>query len=132
MKHTLGLLHGCVEEVRLDVIERLALLNEVALLEQDGFEVAGDARPHLDPLDGLDAPDEVLCLRYRLLLRNYCRDGHCLLGVGGSGKQQGRQEAKLKAHLGTLLLIASSYRFATRRPETRECNYNGSNMRASS
>ena len=74
-----GLLHGGLEQAFFDPVKRLAFLDEVALLEQHRLQVALYPRPDLDPVDRLDAPDEIGRLRNRLAL-----------GVNGADRDRSR------------------------------------------
>src|SRR6202021_1358351 len=53
LERALRLLDRSLEQTVLDAIEGRACGDRIALLEQDGFEVAGDTRPHLDAVDRL-------------------------------------------------------------------------------
>jgi hypothetical protein len=68
LQRTLRLVDRGLEQAFLDAVEGGALLDQIALLEQDCFQVAFDARPDVDPIDRLDPADEIERLCDRLLL----------------------------------------------------------------
>jgi hypothetical protein len=59
-KATFALLDRRLKGLLLDAVERIALLDDVALLEQHLLQIARDAGAHRDALDRLDAADEFL------------------------------------------------------------------------
>ena len=61
-KRTFRLFNGCLEHIRLDVVDGLPLLYDLPFLEQHGVEVAGNARSHIDALDSFDPANEILAL----------------------------------------------------------------------
>jgi hypothetical protein len=65
----LGLLNGCLEFAFLDVIEVIAFLDRVALLEENLFKVAFHSGLDLNSINGIDAPDIIPRLRDLLPLR---------------------------------------------------------------
>jgi len=91
----LGLLDRGLKQALLDAVQRGALLDEVALLEQDGVQVALDPRPDVHTVDRLDASDEVDCPGNGPFVGNGDADGgrSGRFGVRGRDKracQQGR------------------------------------------
>ena len=58
----LGRFERELEGLRLDDEEQIALLDGLAVDEIDGFEIAADARAHVDEIDRLELPGEVLRL----------------------------------------------------------------------
>jgi hypothetical protein len=62
----------------LEPVDRRALGDRVAFLEQDRVEIAGDAGLDLHPVDGLDAADKIIRFRNRLLLGRHGADRHRL------------------------------------------------------
>ena len=102
LQGALGLLDGGLEESRLDLIERRAFLDEVALLELHVLEEALHPRHDLDAVHGLDPADEVLGFRDRLELGldhsdwNGGRRGR--LPVGGEGGADGEHQEQRESH----------------------------------
>src|SRR6202021_2106391 len=97
LERALRLLDRSLEETGLDAIERRAGLDQIALLEQNGFEVAGDARPPLDAVDRLNPPDEVERFGDRLLRGlddpDRPRRGLCLLRIGGQDQSAAQESS---------------------------------------
>ncbi len=71
-----GLLYGGLERILLDAKQQLALFDEIALVEQPLLQEAGNPRPYVDMVDGLDPPDEFLALVDRLGGNDHGRDRH--------------------------------------------------------
>ena len=69
-KRAFRLFNRCLKRIRLDTVEGLPFFYEFAFLEQDGFEIAGDASSHFDPVDSFDPANKVFRLGSGLLLRN--------------------------------------------------------------
>ena len=59
LERALRLLDRGFEQTLLDLVERIAFLDDVAFLEQHRVEEARYTRPDLDPIDRLDPADEV-------------------------------------------------------------------------
>ena len=70
LQRALRLLDRGLEQAFFDAIERVALLDQIALLEQDRVQVALYPRPDLHAIDCVDAADKIERLRNRLPLRN--------------------------------------------------------------
>ncbi len=108
-ERALRLLHRRLERVRLDPVENVAFLDDVALLEQDLLEETRHARADLHPFDSLHAPDEFGRLGDRPQLGRQDADGDgggllCRnLGSRRDDAEQGDQTAQgdgmdLKTH----------------------------------
>ncbi len=67
LQRALGLVDRGIEQAFFDAIERRALLDHIALLEEDRLQVTLYSRPDLDAVDRLDPPDKVERLRDRPL-----------------------------------------------------------------
>ena len=65
-KCAFGLFHRGFKQALLDAIEGLPLFHQIPFLEQDRFQIAGDAGCHRHALHGLDAAGEAHCLCNRL------------------------------------------------------------------
>jgi hypothetical protein len=82
----LGLLYGCLVFAFLDVIEVIAFLNRVTLLEENLFKVAFHSGLDLNSVNGIDAPDIIARLRDLLPLGIDSADWSCfLLSASGNG-----------------------------------------------
>jgi hypothetical protein len=76
----MNLLDRGFEQILFDAIERGALIDEIALLEQDSLQVTFDSRPDFDAVDRFDPPDELARLRNGTLFSNNRADSD---GSGG-------------------------------------------------
>jgi hypothetical protein len=88
LQSTLGLLYGCLVFAFLDVIEVIAFLDRVALLEENLFKVAFYSGLHLNATNGVDPADKIARLGDLLPLRIHSADWRCfLLCVSGQNAQ---------------------------------------------
>jgi hypothetical protein len=120
-QRALGLLDRGLKQVLLDAVQRAALLDEVALLEQDGFKVALDPRPDVDAVDRLDASDEVDCLGNGPFVGNGDADG----GRGGRFGVRGRDKRACqqgRPHRSSHSLSFAQDRQTLDRPEVGLCS----------
>ena len=59
----LRLSEGGLERPAIDREQKIALLHHLAVLKMDRLQIAGNARPHLDGLDGDEAADILVLVR---------------------------------------------------------------------
>src|SRR5262249_17415191 len=88
------LLDRRLEGRRVDLEQLVAVLYRIALLEQDGVEIPGDASADVHPVDRLDAAGELDRFGDGLLGGDDCpyRDG--LLGERGNSKARRNRDGK--------------------------------------
>jgi hypothetical protein len=63
-----------LERPAIDREQKVARLHHLAVLKMDGLQIAGNARPHLDRLDGDEAADIFVLVRNHLAGRLGDRD----------------------------------------------------------
>ncbi len=103
------LLERGLERPLVDGEQQIALLHQLAVLEMDGLEIAGNARAHFDGIDRDEAADIFVLVGDRALHRlghgdrRRGRRGGLLRGLAAGGERQRKHEPRADARGGNEL-----------------------------